>query len=171
MGARSAGVPPSSVQRVTFNIATLPPGSWKGAMGGRAVFDIVGFQSVEIPGSRGPDNVKGGNRGERYGEMGALKSRGYFRTSGRCLAPPRRSGCEGRPLAGDGWSPRPACHGEARRAEPEGCESPREARWEKGRVGETRMLACPGVVRNGVSNEAWCRRRDSNPHWVAPGGF
>ena len=22
-----------------------------------------------------------------------------------------------------------------------------------------------------VENEAWCRRRDSNPHWVAPGGF
>ena len=42
-------------------------------MSGRAVFDIVGIQSVGFPGLRGPDNVKGGNLGKRVGKRGAIR--------------------------------------------------------------------------------------------------
>jgi len=44
-----------------------------GATGGRAVFDIVGTTRNGFSSAVGPNNVKGGNLGERLGEMGALK--------------------------------------------------------------------------------------------------
>ena len=40
---------------------------------GRAVFEIVGTQGAGDSILWGPNNVKGGNLGERLGEMGALK--------------------------------------------------------------------------------------------------
>ena len=80
--------------RMTMVDSRRWPGSRKGAIGGRATSDNLG--SIRLQGSLpfGPESVRGGNLGERIGEMGALKIEASCDRSSTGIWPPGGRGID-----------------------------------------------------------------------------